>query len=446
MRARGAVAPAAGRVRVEPPPTRPVVLGYLVPEFPGQTHTFFRREIEALERAGARPVLVSTRRPRRPAAHPWAPAAAARTTYLADPSPAGVLAAAGVLARALRGGQWRALAREARAAAAPAGTHPAPRGPVAAVRRAGRTAVLVAAGARLAALARAGGWAHVHVHSCGHAAQVAAFARLLGGPPTSLTLHGPLGDYGGNQRGKWRGAAFGLVITEGLRRDVAAALGPDLPPVVAVAPMGVDPERFARSRPYESWKGSGPLRLVATGRLNPAKGHDDLLRAVRLLVDDGTDARLVVLGEDEQGGVGHRRDLEALVAALGLADRVRLPGAVGEDRVRAALEDAHVFALASHAEPLGVAVMEALALELPAVVCAGGGVGELVRDGDTGLLVPPRDPAALAAAVARVAGDPDLARGLGRRGRAHVAASYASARGARTLLDLVGATTTGGRS
>ena len=461
-------------------PPAPVVLGYLVPEFPGQTHAFFWREVAALERAGARPVLVSTRRPRRAAPHPWAAAAAARTTYLADPSPRALAGAARELARAVAAGRTGAVLREARAAAggdratpeappartssatapdapdappavprpgalvrAPAAARPAlrvarpARPALRAARAALRAAGLTLAAARLAALARAGGWQHVHVHSCGDAAQVAALARLLGGPPYSLTLHGPLADYGGNQRGKWRGAAFGLVITARLHDEARAALGGDLPATVGVAPMGVDPESPAPDRRYRPWPGTGPLRLVACGRLNPAKGHDDLVRAVRLLVDGGLDARLVVLGEDERGGAGYRRDLEALVDRLGLADRVRLQGAVGEDRVRAELGAAHVFALASHAEPLGVAVMEALAAALPVVVCAGGGVGELVVDGRTGLLVPPRDPAALAAGVARVAADPALATALGAAGRAHVVARYGSDRGARTLLGLV---------
>ena len=414
-----------------PPAPGPVVLGYLVPEFPGQTHAFFWREVAALERAGARAALVSTRRPARPAAHPWAAEATARTTYLADPSPRALAAAVAVLGRAAVAGRAPGVLREAGAAAAGSAGG--------AARRTIRAAGLTLAAARLAALARAGGWSHVHVHSSADAAQVAALARLLGGPGYSLTLHGPLADYGGNQRGKWRRADFGLVITEGLRRDLRAVLGPDLPATLAVAPMGVDPAASAPARPYRPWPGAGPLRLVSCGRLNPAKGHDDLVRAVRLLVDDGLDARLVVLGEDEDGGHGYRRDLEALVAGLGLAGRVRLPGAVGEDRVRAELAGAHVFALASHAEPLGVAVMEALAATLPVVVCAGGGVGELVDDGRTGLLVPPRDPAALAAGVARVAADPALATALGAAGRRHVLAGYGSDRGAGTLLALVGA-------
>ncbi|VTR78525.1 exopolysaccharide biosynthesis GT4 family glycosyltransferase EpsE [Cellulomonas hominis] len=422
-------APAAD-LRAPSRPARGVVLGYLVPEFPGQTHAFFWREVAALRRAGAEPVLVSTRRPRGAAAHAWAPSAAARTRYLTDWSPRGAAAAVAVLAGSLRGPRRRDVAREARASAADGGV--------------ARTAALMLAAAHLAAVARRERWQHLHVHSCGRAAQVAALAHALTGLRYSLSLHGPLADYGGNQRGKWRGAAFGLVITEGLRRDVAVALAGDLPPVVAVAPMGVDPVRFARAAPYAPWAPPGRLRVVSCGRLNPSKGHDDLVRAVRLLTDAGRDVELVVAGEDEQGGAGYRRDLEALIDRSGLGGRVRLLGSVGEDEVRAQLERAHVFALASHAEPLGVAIMEAMALELPVVVGAGGGIGALVEDGVTGLLVPPRDPSGIAAALARAADDPVLAVALGAHARRHVVAAFSSERGARTLLDLVERSTTEG--
>ncbi len=236
------------------------------------------------------------------------------------------------------------------------------------------------------------------------------------------------------------------MITEQLRRDVVAALDRDLPATVAVAPMGVDTDRFRRGTPYRPWPGSGPLRVVSCGRLNPSKGHDDLVRAVRLLTDAGRDVELTVAGEDEHGGTGYRRELEALVTASGLGGRVRLIGSAGEDEVRALLEQAHVFALASHAEPLGVAIMEAMALEVPVVVADGGGVRTLVRDGTTGMLVPPRDPVALAAAITRVADDPVLATTLGGGGRGHVVAGFGSDRSARTLLALVGRPAAGGRS
>src|SRR5205823_3125619 len=80
-------------------------------------------------------------------------------------------------------------------------------------KRRARILALAIIGAELAALARSEGFNHVHVHSCADAAHVALFAHLLSGLTYSITLHGPLDDYGPNQREKWRHAAFAVVIT-----------------------------------------------------------------------------------------------------------------------------------------------------------------------------------------------------------------------------------------
>jgi glycosyltransferase involved in cell wall biosynthesis len=92
-----------------------------------------------------------------------------------------------------------------------------------------------------------------------------------------------------------------------------------------------------------------------------------------------------------------------------------------------------VFSLASLAEPLGVAIMEAMAAEVPVVATAAGGVPELIEGGVDGLLVPPREPHALAAAIERVARDPVLARRLALAGRRTVESRFDSAVGAAVL-------------
>jgi glycosyltransferase involved in cell wall biosynthesis len=90
--------------------------------------------------------------------------------------------------------------------------------------------------------------------------------------------------------------------------------------------------------------------------------------------------------------------------------------------------------LASWHEPLGVAYMEAMAAGVPVIGTDAGGVRELLTDGETGLLVPPQSPEALAGAIARLAGDPALCARLSEAGRAHVVAGYDSARGAEALI------------
>ena len=391
-------------------------LGYLVPEFPGQTHAFFWREIEALEAAGTTVDLVSTTRPATRVAHRWGPQAEARTTYLSRPGLGEALGALGVLARAATGHRLpEALGRVGDGSPSE------------------RVKVLLGA-AVLANRSRRRGWSHVHVHSCGGSARIAMVAAALEGLTYSLTLHSPLADYGGQQEEKWRHAAFGLVITERLRGDLSVTLGPRTAEQTRLAPMGIRLADTERAVPYHPWDGAGDVRLFSCGRLNPAKGHDTLIRAVRALRDEGLPVRLAIAGEDEAGGRGYRCVLSGLIDELDLREHVQLLGAVGEHRVREELERAHVFVLASRGEPLGVAIMEAMGAAVPAVVCDGGGVRELIVPG-TGVLVPPVDPAALAAAVRGLLDAPHEARSIGERGRERVRARFTSESGARTLTE-----------
>ena len=126
----------------------------------------------------------------------------------------------------------------------------------------------------------------------------------------SLTLHGDLPDYGGQQKVKWRYAAFAITITHRLDRQVRQQLSHDLPPHLGLAPMGVDSAIFKRRRAYEPWTGKGPLRLFSCGRLNYVKGHQDLICAVSMLQQSGINISLEIAGEDEFGGKGFRSELE----------------------------------------------------------------------------------------------------------------------------------------
>jgi glycosyltransferase involved in cell wall biosynthesis len=401
-------------------------IGILIPEFPGQTHAFFWREIQELRRRGIEVDVVSTRAPPPGiVSHEWARQAIAETTYLVPPGWGGAMSIGAGLLHAFPGG-WSRCARSIRDARVPPGQRK-------------RQMALAVVGAGLAELARARGWDHLHAHSCADAANVALYASRLSGLPYSLTLHGPLGDYGANQEEKWRRATFALVITEKLIQEVRSALDGSLPPRMALAPMGVDLDRFQRGEAYVPWEGRGPLRLFSCGRLNPCKGHDDLVDVVGRIADRGIDVRLTIAGEDESGGSGYRKDLEALVQGRRLGDRVHLLGAVSEKRVIAEIEGAHLFCLASKAEPLGVAIMEAMALGVPVVVTGAGGVPELVDDGTDGVLVPAGEPMAMADAVVALAHDPERARRLGDAGRRKVVESFGSGRSAEVLVRMVAA-------
>jgi glycosyltransferase involved in cell wall biosynthesis len=160
--------------------------------------------------------------------------------------------------------------------------------------------------------------------------------------------------------------------------------------------------------PRSHANGHRPMTIVSVGRLRPPKDFLTLLRALALL-EPGT-ARTLVVGDGPQ-----RPALAAAVRDLGLTGAVDLLGE--RDDVAELLAGADVFALCSASEGLPMSVLEAMAAGLPVVASDVGGVPELVRDGETGLLVPPARPAALASALERLAADAALRRRLGEAGR-----------------------------
>ena len=185
---------------------------------------------------------------------------------------------------------------------------------------------------------------------------------------------------------------------------------------------------------------------MSVASLEPYKGHSDLLRACALLAARGVAFRLLLVGD----GVERAR-LEALARDLGLGDAVTFLGRRPRPAVRQLLAEADLFALASvttasgKKEGIPVALMEALASGVPAVATDVSGVHELVVDGATGLLVPERDPEALADALEALARDPALCKRLGRAGRAKVLKEYDLTRNVRRLHALMAAAAGGRR-
>jgi glycosyltransferase involved in cell wall biosynthesis len=160
-------------------------------------------------------------------------------------------------------------------------------------------------------------------------------------------------------------------------------------------------------------------RLISVGRLAAPKDWSTLLSALAEL-DPETFAELVIVGD------GPDRERVEDERNRRLPERVRLLGE--RDDVPGLLSDADVFVLASRSEGLPLSVVEAMAAGLPVVASDVGGLRELVRDGETGVLVPPGDPAALADALRPLLADRELRRRLGSAGRVR----------AETLFDLSG--------
>ena len=207
------------------------------------------------------------------------------------------------------------------------------------------------------------------------------------------------------------------VTATGLRlANATLRYAPEAKPVTVV-PYGVDLSRFQPS----ARNGARPGNVVigAVARLSPEKGLDVLLRAAARLIESGTRLRVVLAGDGPQRG-----RLTRLAEELGIAEHVDFRGEMAHERVPALLAELDIFAMPSLAEGFGVAALEAQAMELPVVASRVHGIPDVVQDGRTGLLTPPRDPEALANTIRRLADDAELRATMGRAGRAFVAERY----------------------
>jgi rhamnosyl/mannosyltransferase len=200
---------------------------------------------------------------------------------------------------------------------------------------------------------------------------------------------------------------------------------PWLPPFAgkcAVVPYGVDAEAWSALTPDEAAEAEAlrarhPRLIAALGRLVPYKGFGVLVEAMASV--DGT---AVIVGEGPE-----QAWLSARIAALGLGERVVLPGRLPRGRVKALLHAARVFAFpsVSPAEAFGIAQLEAMACGLPVVNTAlPTAVPWVARDGAEAITVPPGDSRALAAALTALLDDPARAAALGAAGQARVRAEF----------------------
>jgi glycosyltransferase involved in cell wall biosynthesis len=202
-----------------------------------------------------------------------------------------------------------------------------------------------------------------------------------------------------------------VVAREGLARERLRLIrnGVEIP-----APLA-EPERAALRARF----GVGPAELLVgtVANLKPAKGVGHIVEVAAAIAAAVPEARFRVIGEGYQ-----RPELEARIAALGLGSRVVLAGQVPDARTLYGAFDLAVHA--SDAEGLPNAVLEAAAAGRAIVATAAGGTGEIVLDGQTGLLVPVGDRAALAAGIVRLARDPELRARLGAAARERAASQF----------------------
>jgi glycosyltransferase involved in cell wall biosynthesis len=198
---------------------------------------------------------------------------------------------------------------------------------------------------------------------------------------------------------------------------------------IEVAPLGIDPAVFA---PLPFRDAPETFEVVCVGRLASVKAQHILIDAIDHLRKQNWRVRLRLIGDGPD-----RKELEQNVAARGLTNDVIFEGWRNQDQVLAFYEQADIFALASFAEGVPVALMEAMAMEIPCVATRITGLPELIRDGVDGLLVTPSSVEELVEAIAKLMSDPELRRRLARAGRVRVMEKYELARNTAHLASII---------
>jgi glycosyltransferase involved in cell wall biosynthesis len=209
-----------------------------------------------------------------------------------------------------------------------------------------------------------------------------------------------------------------IVLGERQQREITA-LGVGRPEQFVQVPLGLDLSAF-----LEAEKHSGELRkelaipqdaplAAIVARLVPIKNHAVFLRAAKLVCGSLPAARFLIVGDGPE-----RRGLEALTEQLGLKGRVIVLGF--RDDLPRIYADCDATVLSSDNEGMPVALIESLAAATPAVATDVGETREVIRDGESGFVVPPSDPEALAGALLELLRSPERAKQMGLAGRRHV--------------------------
>jgi len=288
-------------------------------------------------------------------------------------------------------------------------------------------------GVYVARLARRWGAEHIHAHWANKPATLAMTASALTGIPWSFTAHRY--DIVANDllAEKLAAARFGRFIAQNALELAAERVPPAALRKAIVLPMGVElgarpaPGERPRARPVVMW----------AANLIEVKGHRYLLEAAALLKGRGIDVELRLPGDGEM-----RNALRQHISALGLDDRVTMPGRLPHREVLSLYRAGEVDCVAAPSldmggglrEGLPVTILEAMSYGIPIVATNTAGIPEAVEDGVSGLLVPQADATALADALQRVLQDRAMAAALGAGARARVERQFAVERVVKELV------------
>lgn len=342
-------------------------VAYLVNHYPKVSHSFIRREILALERQGIEVQRLALRGWEEPLPDELDRRERERTRYVLREGPWALLAP--TLLAMLRSprrflGALRLTLRASRGSDRPLPYH----------------LIYLAEACRILPWLKTSGASQIHAHFGTNSADVAMLVSALGGPPFSFTAHGPeefLRPVG--LREKIRRAVFVVAISSFGRSQLYLWSEQAHWPKIKIVRCGIE-ESFYRGVP------SHPAivpRLVCVGRLAAEKGQLLLIEAAVQLARKRMPFELVLVGDGPMRG-----QLDALIVKCGLADRIRITGWISSSAVREEILAARALVQPSLSEGLPVVIMEGMALRRPVLTTFIAGIPELVRDGETGWLIP----------------------------------------------------------
>ena len=435
-------------------PAAPARVAYVMNGFPRLSETFITHEIHQLERLGLNLRLFSVKREHEPKVHPIVAAIRAPLTYLPK---ATSLSGTSLPAWLLRNGGsfWRAHAYVAArhplrwagalgSALALAWRHRSRdhRGQM----RLRKVFVkeFVQAGQIAADVLRAGDVGHLHGHFCHGVTTITWLASRMTGIGYSFTAHAKdiyQADLNPGRllERKLDGARFVATCTCA-NAEVLRGRHPR-PCEVHTIYHGLDTDWFAPPRVRPQPEAGAPPLILSVGRFVEKKGFEHLIEACALLRDRGVAFRCAIVGERGDAYESMRR----LIDERGLTDQLRLRSAVTQDELRAIYAQARVFALPCQVMADGDrdgfpnVLAESMAMGVPVVSTRISGIPELIDDGVHGLLVEPRDPAALAEALHCVLANDALHERLARDGRQRIVERFDSRRTTVALRDLFAA-------
>jgi len=209
---------------------------------------------------------------------------------------------------------------------------------------------------------------------------------------------------------------------------------------VEVIRTGIDLEKFGAKPtgpPIRARYGlrTGSYLLLCLGIQMPHRRTEDAIEAVKVLRDQNLDVQLLIAGSG-QIHPAYTQQLRTLIGRLQLSNDVYLIGGIAEAHIPDYYRACDAFVFPNEEQTWGLAVIEAMALGIPVIVSTGAGVHEVIQDGLTGFLIPPRSPARIASIISQLMASPALAAGIADAGRAYVVANLSWSRYAQDMLAL----------